>query len=385
MPQKSTHRIALCTFFFLSGLCFATWTSRIPTIKNIFNLNDATLGNLLLAMPISSLIGLPVSGWLVSRFDSRIPLSIGFVFYSIALIAIGCSGNIIMLVVSVCLFAFCMRILNISMNTQAIMVQKLFDKKINGTFHGLWSTGGLLGVLFTTFMVRYNIAIQWHFIIVAIITISMVMITSPYLIKNDRTTTGNKLILGKPDRFILLLGMMVFLSATCEGGMFDWSGVYFREVVHQEIFTLGYLIFMIFMACSRFYSDRLIDRIGMEKTYILSASLIALGISIVVLFPVFWAVLIGFSITGIGVASVIPMTFTLAGRSTKYSPGMAISLIATYGIVGMLIGPPLIGYIAHWLGLKYAFVLFILAGLIMIPMSRRFFISNLNKENLFNK
>jgi MFS family permease len=373
MPDLSAKRIALSIFFFLSGFCFASWTSRIPTIKNIFSLDDAQLGNLLLAMPISSLIGLPVSGWLVSRFDSRVPLRLGFIFYGIALTCIGLSGNLIVLIVSVCCFAFCMRIINISMNTQSIMLQKAYHKKINGSFHGLWSTGGLLGVLFTTFMIRYQIEMQWHLIIVAGMTIITVILTYPFLLQNDRTAVGNKLIIGKPDTFILLLGMMVFLSAICEGGMFDWSGVYFRDVVKQEIFTLGYLIFMIFMAGSRFYSDRLIGRIGMEKTYLLSASLIALGIFIVVLFPVFWAVLIGFSITGIGVASVIPMTFTLAGRSTKYSPGMAISLIATYGIVGMLIGPPLIGYIAHWLGLKYAFVLFILSGLIMIPMSQLFF------------
>ena len=373
MSDKTTHRIALSTFFFLSGFCFATWTSRIPTIKGLFNLNDAQLGNLLLALPISSLIGLSFSGWLVARYDSRIPLSIGFVFYCIALISIGFSSSILMLSASVCFFAFCMRVLNIAMNTQSIMLQKLYDKRINGSFHGLWSTGGMIGVLFTTVMVRYQIDMHWHLVSVAIITSLTVVITYPYLLKNDRTTSGNKLILGKPDTFILLLGMMVFLSAICEGGMFDWSGVYFRDVVKQEIFTLGYLIFMVFMACSRFYSDRLIERIGMEKTYILSAILIVLGISIVVLLPTFWAVLIGFSITGIGVASIIPMTFTLAGRSTKYSPGMAISLIATYGTVGMLIGPPIIGYIAHWMGLKYSFVLFILSGLIMIPMSQMVF------------
>ncbi|MEP7323615.1 MAG: MFS transporter [Saprospiraceae bacterium] len=373
MSDLSTKRISLSLFFFLSGFCFASWTSRIPTIKNIFDLNDAQLGNLLLAMPISSLIGLPVSGWLVSKFDSRVPLRIAFIFYCIALIAIGCSDRLIVLIMSVCFFAFCMRILNISMNTQSIMLQKEHNKKINGSFHGLWSTGGLLGVLFTTFMVRFNITMQMHFIIVALITVILVLIAYPYLLKNDRTAIGNKIIIGKPDTFILLLGMMVFLSAICEGGMFDWSGVYFRDVVKQEIFTLGYLIFMIFMAGSRFYSDRLIGRIGMEKTYLLSASLIASGITLVVLFPMFWTVLIGFSITGMGVASVIPMTFTLAGRSSKYSPGMAISLIATYGIAGMLIGPPLIGYIAHWLGLKFSFILFILSGMIMIPMSKLIF------------
>jgi MFS family permease len=155
--------------------------------------------------------------------------------------------------------------------------------------------------------------------------------------------------------------------------MFDWSGVYFREVVKQEIFTLGYLIFMIFMAVSRFYSDRVVDKLGMQKTYLISGSFIAVGIGIVILFPYYWPVLIGFSITGVGVASIVPMTFTLAGRSTKYSPGMAISMVATYSIVGMLIGPSLIGYISHWMGLQYSFILFVLGGILLIPISKRVF------------
>jgi MFS family permease len=373
MPSKSAHRIALSVFFFLSGFCFATWTSRIPTIKSAFSLNDAQLGNLLMILPISSLIGLPISGWLVSRFDSRVPLSFAFIIYCFALMAIGFSTDMTMLIASVACFAFCMRIFNISVNTQSIMLQRQYDKKINGSFHGLWSTGGVSGVLFTTIMIRCHITMQWHMLMVSGITVLSTILAYPYLLKNDRATSGNRLILGKPDQFIFLLGLIVFLSAICEGGMFDWSGVYFRDVVKQEIFTLGYLIFMIFMACSRFYSDRLIERIGMQKTYIFSASLISLGILIVVLFPFFWSVLFGFSITGIGVASIIPMTFTLAGRSTKYSPGMAISIIASFSIVGMLVGPSVIGYISHWLGLKYAFILFILSGLIMIPISKKFF------------
>ncbi|MDP5092643.1 MAG: hypothetical protein NWQ17_05005, partial [Polaribacter sp.] len=73
MDVKVTQRIALSSFFFLSGLTFATWASRIPTIKSFFHLNDAELGSLLLAMPISSLVGVPISGWLVAKFDSRKP------------------------------------------------------------------------------------------------------------------------------------------------------------------------------------------------------------------------------------------------------------------------------------------------------------------------
>jgi MFS family permease len=83
--------------------------------------------------------------------------------------------------------------------------------------------------------------------------------------------------------------------------------------------------------------------------------------------------MIGFCLVGFGTASIIPMTFLLAGASRKYSPGIAISIIATYSIVGMLIGPPMIGYIAHAFSLRVSFVAFAFAGLMIIPVSQIFF------------
>src|SRR5690606_18787951 len=162
--------------------------------------------------------------------------------------------------------------------------------------------------------------------------------------------------------------------ALCEGGMFDWSGVYFKEVVGADVFTLGYLTFMIFMALSRFLTDKLIEVIGMKKMYLISSAFIVTGLGLMTGFPYFGSALVGFALVGIGVAAIIPMTFILAGSSSKYSPGMAISIITTYAIVGMLLGPPLIGYLAHIFNLRISFIFLLIAGLMIIPVSRLFFI-----------
>lgn len=373
MDIKNKQRFFLSLFFFLSGFCFSSWASRIPTIKTNFGFNEAEIGSILLTMPISSLLGLPISGWLITRFDSRIPIGIGFLVHGVCLSLIGLAQNTTMLIVAIFLFAFSMRIFNIAMNTQAITLQKQFAKKINGSFHGLWSTGGIVGVGFTTLMVSLNIEMVPHLLAVSTMTITATVYAYHYLLRDDRATSGNKLKLGKPDPYILYLGLLVFFASICEGGMFDWSGIYFQEVIGLDIFTSGYLIFMTFMALSRFFSDRLIDRIGMRRTYVMSAVLIMTGIGLSILFPYFWPAMIGFSLVGFGTAAVIPMTFTLAGASTKYSAGMAISIIGTYGMVGMLIGPPLIGYLAHAFNLRVSFILFAFAGFMFIPISKMFF------------
>lgn len=357
----------------MSGFSFATWASRIPTIKLAFGFNDAELGSILLAMPIGSLIGLPITGWLVSKYNSRVPLAVGYGLNSIAMAFIGFTHSTVSLVAAVVIFAFTSRIFNISMNTQAITVQKLFDKKINGSFHGFWSTGGIAGVAFSTLLLALNVSMQMHFLIVAGVTLLITVYAYNFLLSNDRSPSGNKIILGKPDPYILCLGFVAFLSAICEGGMFDWSGIYFQQVLHVKIFTYGYLIFMLFMATSRFLSDIIIARIGMYGTYLMSAIFIISGIAMAVVIPHFWTAMIGFSLVGFGTASVIPMSYSMAGNSKKYSAGMAISIIATYYITGMLLGPPLIGYLAHAFGLRIAFIVFGCCGLLLIPVSQLVF------------
>ncbi|RAW02955.1 MFS transporter [Pseudochryseolinea flava] len=373
MELKNKQRIALSVFFFLSGICFASWTSRIPNLKNIFQLSYAELGTILLTMPIASMIGLPISGWLVARFDSRVPLSIAFTLLGVSVFGIAFSPKVIFLVMSLGVFSFSLRILNVSMNTQAITLQKMFDKKINGSFHGLWSTGGIVGLLFATLLLRWNIPMNIHLSIIAAITIVTTIVTYRFLVTNDRATSGNKIIFGKPDPYIGYLGLLIFFAAICEGGMFDWSGQYFHDVIGVEVYTTGHLLFMVWMALARFASDYLIVKLGMPKMYALSALLIIVGIFIAIVFPYYWPTLIGFSLVGFGTGPVIPMTFLLAGGSRKYSTGMAVSLLATYSIVGMLIGPPLIGYISEALNLKLAFITFALAAFMLIPISQLFF------------
>jgi len=373
MELKTKQRIAISAFFFLSGLCFSSWASRIPTIKTSLDINDAELGSLLFVMPISQLFGLPVSGWLGSKFNTRWPLAIGMGIHAISLYVIGLSQSIVMMVGSMFVFAFFMRILNIAMNAQALTLQKTYDKRINGSFHGLWSFGGIAGVGLSTLIISFDVNIQMHLFIVATATLITTGVAFNFLIVDDLSPSGNKLTLSKPDKQILLLGILVLFAAICEGGMFDWSGVYFKEVIKVDVFTAGYLIFMTCMALSRFISDYIINIIGMKSMYLFSALLMAFGMSMAVIFPTFWPAMIGFSLVGIGTSSIFPMTFYLAGTSKKYSPSMALSIVVTYAMIGVLFGPVLIGYIAHAVHLRASFIFLTLAGLTIIPVSRIYF------------
>ncbi len=373
MELKVKNRLSLSFFFFVAGLCFSTWASRIPDIKSVFYLNEAELGSILLVMPISAFIGLPISGWLVNKFDSRLPLIIGVIFQCCFLVMIAIANTTWQLATTLFLFAFTNRVIGISINTQAIVLQKLFTKKINGSFHALWSVGGIVGVGFSTIIIPLGFSLLTHYMIVAIFVLITSLFSVLHMIKNDKSRSANGLVFRRPDSHILMLGLIILFGAICEGSMFDWSGVYFKEVVQVEVFTTGYFVFMTSMAISRFTSDWFIQALGMKKVFILSAICIAGGLILSVVFPMLYPALIGFSLVGIGTAAVVPMVFSLAGNSPTYSPAIAISLIATFGMVGILMGPPLIGYIAHLINLRASFLMIACISLLIIPGSMRFF------------
>ncbi|MBF8458212.1 MFS transporter [Kaistella sp. G5-32] len=370
-PQK--QRIALSFYFFLSGLCFSTWASRIPTIKAIFNLTEGDLGNLLMIMPASAIIGIPLSGWLVAKYDSRIPLQLASVLFLLSLFSIGWGFSLIGLVISLVIFSIALRIINVAINTQSLSIQQKFEKRIMGKFHGVWSIGGIAGVLFSTIMLKYEVSIFWHFLTIMLFGLLIIIAMFPFLIKNDKVKTSNPFKFQKPSKYISLLGFMVFFAAVCEGGMYDWNGVYLKEIVKQEVFTYGYLLFMVCMTISRLTIDNLMSRFGMQKLFITSSVLIVSGVLLAILFPFLVPVLVGFCMVGFGVSGLFPMTFILAGKAKKYSVPIVISIISTYSTVGMFLGPPIIGYLASAFGLQKAFITFIFAGLMFIPLSKMVF------------
>ena len=378
IPQK--QRFALSAYFFLSGICFSTFASRIPTIKSIFTLTEGELGNLLMIMPASAIIGIPLSGWMVAKYNSRVPLQLGSVLFLISLFSLGWGFSLVGLIVSLFLFALSLRIINVAINTQSLSLQEKFEKKIVGKFHGIWSIGGIVGVLFSTIMLNYEISIFWHFLMVMLFGIVLIISMFPLLIKNDKTKSSNPFKFQKPSKYISLLGFMVFFAAICEGGMYDWNGVYLKEVVNQEVFTYGYLLFMVCMTISRLTIDNLMGRFGMQKLYMVSSILIVSGVLIVTLFPTLVPVLIGFCLVGFGVSGLFPMTLILAGKAKKYSVPIVISIISTYSTVGMFLGPPIIGYLASAFGLQRAFITFMVAGLMFIPLSKMVF-DHLKKTN----
>lgn len=370
--SKTTHRIAVAVFFFLAGLSFASWASRIPDIKLQLGLSEGTLGLILFALPTGIMSSLPFTGWIISKWSSRTILLLASILYPLTLVLIGMVQTPIQLAGTLFLFGTWSNFFNIAVNTQAIAVEQLYGKTIMASFHGIWSLAGFTGAAVGTLMISLGLIPFWHFCIITGLSIPVVLMVSRFTVKQD-AQTGKQPLFAKPDKTILLYGLIAFGSMVCEGTMFDWSGVYFQKAVAAptQLVTLGYLLFMGAMATGRFISDRFTTRFGIKQVLQASGALIATGLMLSVIFPFIIPAGIGFLMVGLGVSSVIPMIYSAAGRSKTMNPGVALAAVSTIGFIGFLLGPPLIGSIAQIASLRWSFTLIACLGLLITVLAKK--------------
>jgi MFS family permease len=364
IPQKRIHRIAVSSFFFLAGLCFASWASRIPAIQLKLGLSNAALGTVLLGLPCGLFVSLPVAGWSVARYGSKIIAMGAATLYAITLPLLGIAHNKIELFGTLFLFGMGGNLLNISMNTQAVGTENLYGRSIMASYHGLWSLAGFTGAAAGTLFVGLGLAPFTHFLVIGSLALGIVITASRYLLGEDVNRQEKQPLLAKPDGTLISLGLIAFCSMICEGAMFDWSGVYFQKVVQpvNGMVTAGYTAFMSTMATGRFVGDWVTTKVGKQKTLLASGILTATGLLIAVVFPYFLSALLGFLFVGAGVSSVVPLIYSSAGKSKQLSPGVAIAAVSTIGYLGFLFGPPCIGFIAQISSLRWSLGIIALLG-----------------------
>ncbi len=367
-PRKA--RIAIAVFFFLSGFGFSTWASRIPSIQQHLQLNEAQLGAVLFVLPVGMMLTLPLTGYLLRRFSSRYILLFGVVLFNLIICLLGFVNASWQLVVLLLLFGSSRNLMNISANAQSIGVQAMYTRSIIAGFHGIWSVAGFAAAAFGSLMVSLGVFTAWHFLVVGLLLTA----TGIYYFKDTvhqrpaehERKTGFVL----PDRNMLKFGLICFASMACEGTMYDWSAIYLKKAVGapKGMATAGYAVYMVAMTLGRFTGDKLANTIGVRSMLKYSGVLISSGMLMAALLPYQLTAGIGFLMIGFGVSCVVPMVFSMAGKVKNMSGGPAIAAVSTVGYFGFLIVPPLIGFIAQAFNLRWSFGLMSLLGVLIIWM-----------------
>ena len=255
------YRVSLLILFFMMGSVFGSWASRIPDIKRALSLSDGALGLALFAAPTGEFAAVAVAALLIKRWGSQAVILAGL------LTGLGLAPSLPFLAAALFLFGFASNTFNIALNAQAVDVECLYKRPIMSTFHGMWSLGGVAGGTLGAIVAPLGLPPLPHFIIMCAVTCLVTFSVRHRILPHDlprKFTPKKHRGFTMPSCFILLLGFIAFSNMATEGTMYDWSAVYFAQVVRpgEALVRAGYIACMICMVCCRFIADRLVVRFG---------------------------------------------------------------------------------------------------------------------------
>ena len=318
---------------------------------------------------------LPIAGWLIAKYNSKIICLLAIILYIIIIPALTYISSSVFLFAGLFGFGMAGDILNIAMNTQVVSLEKLTEKKLMSSFHALFSIGLMLGALLGGYLVKVDISLKQHFFLIAFINFISIFMIYRHLL-NDVTSAEEKNEATKPkfklNNYLLILSLIAFCGMLCEGAMADWISLYFKSLPSLEglPFTIGFSAFAFSMVIGRLVGDEAAKRISIRNILLINGILIAIGMSITIYSAQVYISTLGCFITGLGISTIVPMIYSQAGNSKETSPAMAIAAVSTIAYIGFMLGPVVIGFISEYFGLSNALVLLIILGALASLISK---------------
>lgn len=383
---KEHIRMAVLFFFLAQGLCFSSWASRIPDIKELFTVDDALYWGIVLFMiPVGKFVAIPLAGHLVSKLGSRIMVQASIVGYALSLFTIGAALNICTLGISLFCFGVFWNLCDISLNTQAIGIERLYGKTIMASFHGGWSLAACMGALTGFVMIVAGVSPFWHFTIIAAVIFIFTLFSRRYL-QDDAASVPEApaessvkwQYIRRPEMLLIKLGLAGLFALVVESAMFDWSGIYFESVLEApKSLQIGFLVFMVMMTVGRFVAGYAYRLWGKQRVLQLSGGFIFVGFFVSALLggvseSMAVKVIVnsfGFMLVGLGISSMVPTIYSLVGAKSATPVSIALTILSSISFVGSLVAPLLIGALSQAFNMETAYMAVGMLGLCILLMT----------------
>jgi MFS family permease len=353
----SDTRLSTRLAFLAAGLAISAWAPLVPHAKLRLGVDEAQLGLLLLCLGAGSLLAMPVTSLLASRFGCRrIILWAGA---AICLLLPGLALSASPMQLAFVLFAFGASIgaLDVAMNIQAVIVERESGEVLMSGFHGLFSVGGFIGAGVMAALLWAGLDAVLSSVAVAVLVALSLCIAAAGLLPDADTREPGGSMFVMPHGAVIFIGALCFLCFLAEGAMLDWSALLLTAGpgLSAAQSGLGYAAFAVAMTVGRLTGDKVVGALGGKRVLVLGGLCAAGGFFCAVFAQTGAVALAGFAMVGLGASNIVPILFTAAGNQKAMPAGLAIGAITTLGYAGMLAGPALIGFVAHEASLNLAF------------------------------
>ncbi|MET7730084.1 MFS transporter [Streptomyces sp. NPDC005402] len=365
VPDNSLTRlrIALTVFFALDGFVFAGWVVRIPAIKEQTGASASALGLALLGVSAGAVITMMLTGRLCRRYGTHRLTVVCAVLLSLSVALPPLTHSAPALGAVLLVFGAAYGSINVAFNSAAVDLVGALRRPIMPSFHAAFSLGGMLGAGLGG-LVAGGLSPTQHLFGLTLIGLLVTAVAGRTLLRiqppaptqdpprhqsapcpsDTRTRTRG---------LVITFGLIALCTAYGEGALADWSALHLEHDLDATpgVAAVGYSCFALAMTVGRLTGTRMLERLGQTRTLVGGGTTAALGMLLGALAPSVWAALLGFMITGLGLANLFPVAVERAGRLAG-PDGVAIASTLGYG--GMLLGPPAIGFMADWFSLPIA-------------------------------
>ncbi|WP_435259743.1 MFS transporter [Thioclava sp. FR2] len=379
LTEARRGRWAVAAMFAANGFVMGAWAPQIPLLLPRHQITEFTLGLLILVLGIGAVGAMLFAGRLIARFGS-IPVLRAFALsIAVALPLVVFSPSLAVLAPSMALLGALTGCMDVSMNANAVEVERRLGRAIMSSSHGFWSLGGFVGGSLGSWVILHW-GSETQALLVALFSAVIVLAAMPFLRGEPADRAVSTVTEGAPKQRLLprapglwLLGVMALFSMVPEGAVLDWAALYLQKELGSDVFRSG-LAFAFFagaMAIMRFAGDSVRNRFGAVRTLRVSGLLAAAGLLGASVAPTDMIAVICFAASGLGVANMVPIMFSAAGNYPGLSSGTAISAVTMVGYMGILVAPASIGFVAEAIGFRLTYAALSLLLIIVALLAGR--------------
>lgn len=383
--EFDVHRAVWATRFVFAanGGLFATWVSRIPAVRDDLGATERGLGFALLFIAVGSLIAMPLSGRLVSGVGARKVMAACVVLCCLAYPGLGLAQNLVALSAVLLVLGAGVGVWDVAMNVSAHAVEVRAGRTLMPGFHAGWSIGTVVGAGIGALAAKAGVGPAAHFALLSLV-VGALCLAMVRAMPDRPAETHEEDAVGEhhvPVRGTLIrdmrlmgLGVMTFCAAWAEGAANDWLALLLTDErdASGAMAALGFAVFAGAMTLGRAMGNKVVEVLGRVRSLRIGAACSAVGVTVLLTVPALAASYAGALLWGLGIAVAFPLAMSAAGETPGRGPS-AIATVATIAYTGFLVGPPLIGTVAHETGLDRALwvVVVLTAGIFLLAGNAR--------------
>ncbi|NUW45240.1 MFS transporter [Nonomuraea rhodomycinica] len=366
-----TARYGAVLTFVMAGLMVGTMTVRIPALTDKLGLSESVVGAILLVWGLGALVTMQSMRRVMARFGSRSVLRVGGPLTALGLVGVAFAPNLPVLLGAAAFFGLAFGMVDIAMNAQGSTVERAYGRPLMNGMHAGWCVGAISAGALGSLAIALGLSFTANLALVGLVSLPvMILAGRAYLAEAPAREAGTAARRRMPP-IVYLLGALMFFAFMVEGTVADWNGLFMRDTLGapEAVAALGYPVFEVGMLIARLTGDRLRSRFGVRGMLTVSGLATAGFFTVVLAAPAPLMAVLAMFFVGLGVATISPMTLSLAGTATD-NPGPAIAQAGAMGYAGLLLGPVVIGFLSDATSLRTALGLAVVLGLLITLAAR---------------